>query len=82
VISLRRSYNDGCRRKQIRWSLGETWSKLSRHRAMHMIAQIHVTKKKRTKSEPSGKKDTFVGYRVSHMEIECEEQKDPKDERT
>ena len=27
------------------------------------------------KSKPSGKKDTFAGYRVSHMEIDCKEQK-------
>jgi hypothetical protein len=82
VIALRGSYNDGCRRKQIRWSLAETWSRLSRHRVVYMTVHIHVTKEKRTKSEPSGKKGTFVGYRVSHMEIDCEEQKAPKDDRT
>jgi hypothetical protein len=29
------------------------------------------------KLEPSKKKDTFVGYRVSHMEIDSEEHMDP-----
>ena len=46
-----------------------------------MTIYIHVLKVKRTKLEPSGKKDTFVGYRVSHMETDCEEQKAPKDDR-
>jgi hypothetical protein len=75
VIALRGSYNDGCRRQQIRWSLAETWSRLSRHRVVYMTVHIHVMKEKRTKSEPSGKKGTFAGYRVSHMEIDCKEQK-------
>jgi hypothetical protein len=56
VIALRGSYNDGCRRQQFRWSLVETWSRLSRHRVVH----IHVMKEKRTKLEPSGKKGTFA----------------------
>jgi hypothetical protein len=43
-----------------------------------MTVYIHVPKVKRTKLEPSGKKDTFVGYRVFHMEIDCEEKKAPK----
>jgi len=44
-----------------------------------MTVYIHVLKKKRTKSEPSGKKGNFAGYtRVSHMEIDCKEQKAPK----
>jgi hypothetical protein len=76
VIALRGSYNDRCRRQLIRWSLAETWSRLSRHRVVYMTVHIHVTK--RTKSELSGKKGTFAGYRVSHMEIDCEEQKAPK----
>jgi hypothetical protein len=40
-----------------------------------MIVYTHVPKEKRTKLEPSRKKDTFVGYKVFHMEIDCEEQK-------
>ena len=40
-----------------------------------MIVYIHVLKGKRMMLEPSGKKDTFVGYRVFHMDIDCEEQK-------
>jgi hypothetical protein len=82
VIDLRGSYKDGCRRKHIIWSLYKTWSRLSRHRVVYMTINIHVTKEKRTKSEPSGKKGTFAGYRVSHMEIDCEEKKDPKDDNT
>jgi hypothetical protein len=38
-----------------------------------MTVYIHVPK--RMKLEPSGKKDTFVGYRVFHMEIDSEEKK-------
>jgi hypothetical protein len=30
------------------------------------------------KSKPSGEKGTFVGYRVSHIRIDCKEQKDLK----
>jgi hypothetical protein len=75
VIALRGSYNDGCRRQQIRWSLAETWSRLSRHRVVYMTVHIHVMKEKRTKSKLSGKKGTFAGYKVSHMEIDCKEQK-------
>jgi hypothetical protein len=41
-----------------------------------MIVHIHVPKEKRMKLEPSGKKGTFAGYRVSHMEIDCEEWED------
>jgi hypothetical protein len=40
-----------------------------------MIIYIHVPKVKRMMLEPSGKKDTFVGYKVFHMEIDCEEKK-------
>jgi hypothetical protein len=40
-----------------------------------MTVHIHVPKKKRTKLKPSGKKGTFVGYKVSHMEIDCKEKK-------
>jgi dihydroxyacetone kinase-like predicted kinase len=47
-----------------------------------MTIHIHVTKEKRTKLEPSGKKGNFTRYKVSHMEIECEEQKAPKDDCT
>jgi hypothetical protein len=65
VIALRGSCNDGCRRKQIRWPLDETWSRLSKHRVVYMIVHIHVMKEKRTKSEPSSKKGTFAGYKVS-----------------
>jgi hypothetical protein len=45
-----------------------------------MTVYIHVPK--RTKLEPSGKKGTFMGYRVSHMRIDCEEQKALKDDHT
>jgi hypothetical protein len=38
-----------------------------------MTVYIHVPKVKRMKLEPSEKKDTFVGYRVFHMEIDSEE---------
>jgi hypothetical protein len=38
-----------------------------------MTIYIYVPKTKRTKLKPSGKKDTFVGYIVFHMEIYCEE---------
>jgi hypothetical protein len=47
-----------------------------------MTIYIHIPKEKRTKLEPSGKKGTFMGYRVSHMEIDSEEQKALKDDRT
>jgi hypothetical protein len=43
-----------------------------------MTRHIPVTKEKRTKSEPFGEKGTFVGYRVSDMEIYCKEHKAPK----
>jgi hypothetical protein len=43
-----------------------------------MTVYIHVLKKKRTMLEPSGKNDTFVGYRAFHMGIDCEEKKDLK----
>jgi hypothetical protein len=60
VIALRGSYNDGCRRKQFRSYLAETWSKLSTHRVVHMTVHIHVAKEKGTKSEPFGKKGAFA----------------------
>jgi hypothetical protein len=47
-----------------------------------MTIYIHVLKQKRTKLEPSGKKGTFMGYRVSHIGIDCEEQKALKDDHT
>jgi hypothetical protein len=47
-----------------------------------MTIYIHVPKQKRTKLEPSGKKGTFMGYKVSHMGIDCEEQKALKDDHT
>jgi hypothetical protein len=47
-----------------------------------MTIYIHVPKQKRTKLEPSGKKGTFMGYRVSHIRIDCEEQKASKDDHT
>jgi hypothetical protein len=71
VIDLRGSYNDSCRRQQFRWSLVETWRRLSIHRAMYITIHIHVIKEKRTELEPSRKKGTFAGYRVSHIEIDC-----------
>jgi hypothetical protein len=42
-----------------------------------MTVYIHIPKAKKTKLEPSEKKDTFVGYRVFHMEIDKEEQVAP-----
>jgi hypothetical protein len=42
-----------------------------------MTIYIHIPKVKKTKLEPSEKKDTFVGYRVFHMEIDEEEQVAP-----
>jgi hypothetical protein len=78
VIALRGSYNDSCRRQHIRWSLAETWSRLSKHRVVYMTVHIHVMKEKRTKSKLSGKKGTFAGYKVPHMEIDYKEQKAPK----
>ena len=42
-----------------------------------MTVYIHIPKAKKTKLEPSEKKDTFVGYRVFHMEIDEEEQVAP-----
>jgi hypothetical protein len=42
-----------------------------------MTIYIHIPKAKKTKLEPSEKKDTFVGYRVFHMEIDEEEQVAP-----
>jgi hypothetical protein len=47
-----------------------------------MTIYIHVPKKKRTKSDPSGKKGNFASYRVSRMEIDCKEKKAPKDDCT
>jgi hypothetical protein len=38
-----------------------------------MKIYIHILKEKKTKLEPSEKKDTFVRYRVFHMEIDEEE---------
>jgi hypothetical protein len=38
-----------------------------------MTIYIHVSKKKRTNSKPSGKKGTFAGYKVSHMDIDCKD---------
>jgi hypothetical protein len=46
VIALRGRYNDSCRRKHIRWSLAETWSRLSKHRVVYMIVHIHVMKRR------------------------------------
>jgi hypothetical protein len=37
-----------------------------------MIVYIHVLKAKRMKLEPS-RKDTFGGYKMFHMDIDCEE---------
>ena len=42
-----------------------------------MTVYINILKVKKTKLEPSKKKDTFVGYRVFHMEIDEEEQVTP-----
>ena len=40
-----------------------------------MIVYIHIPKVKKMKLEPFGKKDTFVGYRLFHIEIDSEETK-------
>jgi hypothetical protein len=45
-----------------------------------MTVYIHVPKQKKTKLEPSRKKGTFMGYIVSHMEIDCEEQEALRDD--
>jgi hypothetical protein len=42
-----------------------------------MTVYIHIPKAKKTKLKPSEKKDTFVGYKVFHMEIDEEEQAAP-----
>jgi hypothetical protein len=42
-----------------------------------MIVYIHIPKAKKTKLDPSKKKDTFMGYRVFHMEIDREDQVAP-----
>jgi hypothetical protein len=55
----------------------ETCSRLSRHGVVYMAIYIHISKAKRSKLEPSGKKYIFVGYRVFHSEIVSEEQKAP-----
>jgi hypothetical protein len=47
-----------------------------------MTMYIRILKAKRTKLEPSRKKDIFVGYRVFHIEIDREEQKASYDDRT
>jgi hypothetical protein len=47
-----------------------------------MTIYIHVPKEKRTKLEPSRKKGTSMGYKVSHMGIDCEEHKALKDDYT
>jgi hypothetical protein len=41
---------------------------MSKHGVVDMIVYFHVPKNMRTKLEPFGKKDTFVGYKVSYME--------------
>jgi hypothetical protein len=38
-----------------------------------MKIYIHIPKAKKTKLEPSEKKNTFVAYRVFHMDIDREE---------
>jgi hypothetical protein len=42
-----------------------------------MTIYIHIPKANKTKLEPSENKDTFMGYRVFHMEIDREEQVAP-----
>jgi hypothetical protein len=46
-----------------------------------MTIYIHIPKEKKTKLEPSKKKDTFVGYKVFHMEIDEDEHVTPPVER-
>ena len=75
MIALIGSYNDGCKRQHIIWSIAKTWSRLSKHRVVHMTVHIHVPKEKRLKLKPYGKKGTFTGYKVSHMDIDCKEKK-------
>jgi hypothetical protein len=45
-----------------------------------MKVYIHIPKHKRMKLEPHGKKVTFMGYKVSHMDIDCEEKKALRDD--
>jgi hypothetical protein len=78
VIDLRGSYNDSCRRQQFRWSLVETWRRLSKHGTLHMTIHIHVPKEKRIMLKPYGNKDTFARYTVYHMDIDCKENNSPK----
>jgi hypothetical protein len=42
-----------------------------------MKVYIHIPKVKKTKLEPFENKNTFVGYRVFHMDIDEEEQVAP-----
>jgi hypothetical protein len=49
-----------------------------RHGIVDMTIYFHILKDKRTKLEPSEKKGTFVGYKVSHIE----EKEDLKDDHT
>jgi hypothetical protein len=42
-----------------------------------VIVYIHIPKVKKTKLETFKKKDTFVGYKVFHMDIDSEEQMAP-----
>jgi hypothetical protein len=42
-----------------------------------MTVYIHISKAKKTKLESSEKNDTFVGYRVFHMDIDSEEHMAP-----
>jgi hypothetical protein len=78
VIALRRSYDDGCRRQQFRWSLAKTWSRLSRHRVVYMIVHIHVTKEGGRSQNLLARRVLLQDTRVSHMEIDCKEKKAPK----
>jgi hypothetical protein len=47
-----------------------------------MTIYIYILKGKRTKLEPSRKKDIFVGYRVFRRTIDSERKKDLEDDHT
>jgi hypothetical protein len=64
VIALRGSYNDGCRRQQFRWSLAETWSRLSRHRAVYMTIHIPCNKGEEDEVRTFWQEGYFAGYIV------------------
>ena len=47
-----------------------------------MTIYIHIPKEKRMELKPFGKKGIFVGDKVSHIEIDSEDHKGPKNYHT